>query len=113
MGLMGNKGATALRVTFSPPLSSNRPSVPTTLTFVNSHLAAFDEMTERRNADFHDLSRRMLFQHSADNESEDDPTLVGYPITISVFETDALFWMVCDTSFTCIGGICNSFRTRV
>lgn len=94
MGLMGNKGATALRVTYSPPHPSNRPSVPTTLTFINSHLAAFDEMTERRNSDFHDLSRRLLFQHPLDHETEGDSTLIGYPITISVFETDALFWMV-------------------
>ena len=31
------------------------------LAFVNAHLAAADDMCDRRNADFHDLSRRLQF----------------------------------------------------
>ena len=29
---------------------------------MNAHLAAFDEMVDRRNADFHDLSKRLAFE---------------------------------------------------
>lgn len=53
----GNKGATAIRFKYRS----------TVLSFVNSHLAAYDEFVERRNADFHELSRRMVF----------DSTIVG------------------------------------
>lgn len=92
--LQGNKGGTAIRMTYSPPLPSKRLSVPTTITFVNSHLAAFDEMTDRRNAEFHDLSRRMLFQYSTRVEGNEGPSTTAYPINVSLFETDVLFWMV-------------------
>jgi inositol polyphosphate 5-phosphatase INPP5B/F len=34
------------------------------LTFVNAHLAAFDEALERRNTEFHDLSKRLSFDVS-------------------------------------------------
>ncbi|KAL1739864.1 Endonuclease/exonuclease/phosphatase, partial [Schizophyllum fasciatum] len=65
MGIMGNKGGTAVRVQFTPPFdeagATDSPYGPTTLTFVNAHLAAFDEMVDKRNADFHDLSRRLTF----------------------------------------------------
>ncbi|CAL1710188.1 unnamed protein product [Somion occarium] len=58
LGLMGNKGATAIRLVFNPPLpeptsssTSAQPFLPAphtlrpvVLTFVNSHLAAFDEI---------------------------------------------------------------------
>jgi phosphatidylinositol-bisphosphatase len=66
----------------------------TTITFVNSHLAAFDEMTDRRNADFHDLSRRMVFQYSTEVEGNEGSSTIAYPINVSLFETDVLFWMV-------------------
>ncbi|KAL1692679.1 hypothetical protein GGG16DRAFT_50999 [Schizophyllum commune] len=65
MGIMGNKGGTAIRVQFTPPFnnaeSHDNPYGPIALTFVNAHLAAFDEMVDKRNADFHDLSRRLTF----------------------------------------------------
>ncbi|KAH7096955.1 DNase I-like protein [Auriculariales sp. MPI-PUGE-AT-0066] len=51
MGLMGNKGAVGLRVRVDG----------STLTFVCAHLAAFDEQHARRDADFVDITRRMLF----------------------------------------------------
>ncbi|KAJ7880382.1 hypothetical protein B0H14DRAFT_1574544 [Mycena olivaceomarginata] len=62
MGLMGNKGGTAIRMKFTPPATDavKNPG-PTVLTFVNAHLAAFDEMVEKRNADFHDLAKRLRF----------------------------------------------------
>ncbi|KAJ7880385.1 hypothetical protein B0H14DRAFT_3768414 [Mycena olivaceomarginata] len=53
MGLMGNKGGTAIRMKFTPPATDavKNPG-PTVLSFVNAHLAAFDEMVEKRNTDF-------------------------------------------------------------
>ncbi|KAG6909315.1 hypothetical protein DXG01_001114 [Tephrocybe rancida] len=66
MGVLGNKGATAVRLTFTPPPSDSdkqqTSSGPSALTFVNSHLAAFDEMYDKRNLDFQDLSKRLRFE---------------------------------------------------
>ena len=81
---------------------------PITFTFVNAHLAAFDEMTEKRNADFHDLSKRLTFDNNdiapqpPGAEGEDISTgprtdlLESDPSSqpLSVYETDVLFWMV-------------------
>lgn len=84
---------------------------PITFTFVNAHLAAFDEMTEKRNADFHDLSKRLSFDNNdippqppqpSGSEGEDIPPeprtdsmwtdFSSQPL--SIYETDVLFWMV-------------------
>lgn len=118
----GNKGATAIRLTFIPSLRPDSDTVdassPTdletsehgaedsasdagslTLTFVNAHLAAFDEMVDRRNQEFHELSKKLMFGREL-NETEtidydDDfgfqPTL---PTSVNIYESDALFWMV-------------------
>ncbi|EMD36828.1 hypothetical protein CERSUDRAFT_83851 [Gelatoporia subvermispora B] len=97
MGVMGNKGATAVRLTFTPAPSAQAPHPrPTVLTFVNSHLAAFDEMWEKRNADFHDLSKRLLFEPAPPVDSASATSEgAGYvPAAATVFESDALFWMV-------------------
>ncbi|OCH94661.1 DNase I-like protein [Obba rivulosa] len=97
MGVMGNKGATAARLTFTPSSSAQAPRPrPVVLTFVNSHLAAFDEMWEKRNADFHDLSKRLVFESTSVADAATTQG-VGYPsppASLSVFESDALFWMV-------------------
>ncbi|KAK7021890.1 hypothetical protein VNI00_017179 [Paramarasmius palmivorus] len=130
MGVMGNKGGTAIRVSFTPPAFNalqtegslkldpsskiqNDITSPgsTTLTFVCSHLAAFDEMVDKRNADFQDLSRRLMFVESINSTSETiidekgnasvdtqpsaavaapQPVLERY----NVYESDALFWAV-------------------
>ena len=66
--------------------------MPTVLTFVNSHLAAFDEMVERRNTDFHDLSSRLLFRQHAGPNAEAPAESLPHP-DASVFETDVLFWL--------------------
>ncbi|KAJ7850026.1 Endonuclease/exonuclease/phosphatase, partial [Mycena olivaceomarginata] len=52
----------AIHMKFTPPATDavKNPG-PTVLTFVNAHLAAFDEMVEKRNADFHDLAKRLRF----------------------------------------------------
>lgn len=84
--VQGNKGGTAIRMTFTPPLLSSGDPNSTTFTFVNSHLAAFDEQYDKRNSDFQDLSKRLKFE----SEILDATTL---PITL--YESDILFWMVC------------------
>jgi hypothetical protein len=78
---------------------------------VNAHLAAFDEMADKRNSDFQDLSRRLLFEGIParpsspapeseagvdDSMSSDVPATpsLGLPPSLSVYETDALFWLV-------------------
>jgi len=66
--------------------------VPTVLTFVNSHLAAFDEMVDRRNTDFHDLSSRLLFRRDVDSDAE-ALEQTSPQVEVSVFDTDVLFWM--------------------
>ncbi|KAF7329209.1 DNase I-like protein [Mycena kentingensis (nom. inval.)] len=158
MGVMGNKGGTALRVRYTPPIgttshsrapsiistssakstsssatavsSSSSAAAPTAsqhikpklrkpnstiLTFVNSHLAAFDEMYERRNADYNELTKRLKFEigslvggpGSDVLFSEVDTSLdvipptptasSGAPMppgtTCGVFESDVTFWM--------------------
>ncbi|KAF8152980.1 DNase I-like protein [Crassisporium funariophilum] len=121
LGVMGNKGGTAVRLSFTPPSHPNSPgekspnrdsihaSGPTSFTFVNAHLAAFDEMVEKRNSDFQDLSKRLGFEYNgatpvspgADEEgsnvtANDVLAAAGMGLTqyLSVYETDALFWMV-------------------
>ncbi|KAJ7672386.1 DNase I-like protein [Mycena polygramma] len=92
MGLMGNKGGTAIRMNFTPPATdaAKNPG-PMVLTFVNAHLAAFDEMFEKRNADFHDLAKRLQFDlGSVVPEGGAAPV----PVTCNIFESDVLFWMV-------------------
>ncbi|KAI6041460.1 DNase I-like protein [Pisolithus marmoratus] len=87
MGFMGNKGATAVRLEFTPTPSGESPATstqPIALTFVNAHLAAFDEMVERRNYDFHDLSARLMFPSTGG---------AGYDAPFNLYQCDALFWM--------------------
>ncbi|KAJ6625186.1 DNase I-like protein [Mycena sp. CBHHK59/15] len=88
MGLMGNKGGTAIRMKFTPPGTATGATV---LTFVNAHLAAFDEMFEKRHADYHELSRRLQFDLGTAL-----PAVEGAPlatVTCNIFESDVLFWM--------------------
>ncbi|KAF4579367.1 hypothetical protein EYR36_001177 [Pleurotus pulmonarius] len=90
MGVMGNKGGTAVRLAFTPPTQDNESSGafrPTVLTFVNTHLAAFDEMVDKRNMDFHDLSKRLGFSSYAPVEAINPPQT-------SIYESDVLIWMV-------------------
>lgn len=100
----GNKGGTAIRFSFTPPnltkpKSNNHSPGSTTFTFVNSHLAAFDEMVDKRNSDFHDLSKRLTFENSLNNHKEDlneaGEQTVGLNPPLSVYEGDVVFWMVC------------------
>ncbi|KAJ7059109.1 DNase I-like protein, partial [Mycena amicta] len=105
MGLMGNKGGTALRMRYTPPVgksaskSASVISRPTILTFVNSHLAAFDEMVERRNTDYAELTKRLRFDLGSLDAVPPTPTAssgAAMPAgtTCGVFESDVVFWMV-------------------
>lgn len=52
-------------------------------------------MYEKRNADFHDLSKRLTFDSGIPVDAYINAQWDG-PVTIplSVYETDVLFWMV-------------------
>ncbi|KAG1867495.1 Endonuclease/exonuclease/phosphatase [Suillus tomentosus] len=95
MGIMGNKGATAIRMSYTPSAQEISAS-PTVLTFVNAHLAAFDEMIERRNFDFHDLSRRLVFDQTDELDSNSYANTASETSRrpVGLFESDVLFWMV-------------------
>ncbi|TFK32280.1 Endonuclease/exonuclease/phosphatase [Crucibulum laeve] len=106
LGVMGNKGAVAIRLTFTPPASfllppdnqttttSTRRPGPTTLTFVNAHLAAFDEMVDKRNLDYQELCRKLSFE--IEPGSTLTATRPGEVVreAVGVFESDVLFWIV-------------------
>ncbi|KAF8351983.1 DNase I-like protein [Amanita rubescens] len=96
MGVMGNKGATAIRLTFAPKpeeqMGVKTPNV-TVLTFVNAHLAAFDEMADRRNVDFHELSRRLVFETRSGRAEEVEEDAEETIPWLGLFNTDALFWL--------------------
>ncbi|PIL28841.1 hypothetical protein GSI_08887 [Ganoderma sinense ZZ0214-1] len=100
MGIMGNKGATAIRLLFTPtpsaPSDTESPTKPTALTFVNAHLAAFDEMFEKRNADFHDLCKRLVFEPviSVDDMPSTGSWYSPAAVPLSIFDADMLFWLL-------------------
>ncbi|KAH0831235.1 DNase I-like protein [Lanmaoa asiatica] len=95
MRFMGNKGATAIRLEFTPKISSD-PQITTyrstILTFVNAHLAASDEMTERRNYDFQELSGRLAFSPNGLNGVYQPASFARD--TCNIYQSDVLFWMV-------------------
>ncbi|KAI9513375.1 DNase I-like protein [Russula earlei] len=94
-GVMGNKGAVAVRLGYRPnPTSSVPTPVPIIFTFVNSHLAAFDDQIERRNADFTEISQRIEFGPSSEyvwvprtKSREAEPQVVN------MYASDVLFWL--------------------
>ncbi|KAF9238067.1 DNase I-like protein [Melanogaster broomeanus] len=95
MGFMGNKGATAIRLEYTPKPPSDSPTMacrPTILTFVNAHLAAFDEMVDRRNSDFQELSGRLAFLPNGSNGIATPNSVTGD--TCSIYQSDVVFWMV-------------------
>ncbi|EAU84020.2 hypothetical protein CC1G_11458 [Coprinopsis cinerea okayama7 len=89
LGVMGNKGGTAIRVSFTPAKGTK----PTILTFVNAHLAAFDEMVDKRNQDFHDLSKRLNFPVSLPSKPEEEDDMSYSLPQSTAYESDVLFWM--------------------
>ncbi|KAH9171822.1 Endonuclease/exonuclease/phosphatase [Lactarius sanguifluus] len=95
-GIMGNKGAVAIRLTYRPHPTPSAPApIPIVLTFVNSHLAAFDDQLDRRNADFHDISRRLTFGPCAEYAwgPQTSGTREGPPM-LDIYASDFLLWLV-------------------
>ncbi|KAH8997936.1 DNase I-like protein [Lactarius akahatsu] len=96
MGVMGNKGAVAIRLTYRPHPTPSAPTpIPIVLTFVNSHLAAFDDQLDRRNADFHDISRRLTFGPCAEYAWGPQTSGTGEgPPMLDIYASDFLLWLI-------------------
>lgn len=101
--IQGNKGGVSVRLSYTPNTHADKLSSPgpTVFTFVNSHLAAFDEMVERRHADFQDLSNRLLFDPSPSSSKQYAglTSALGAAHTpaterSSIYDSDVVFWMV-------------------
>ncbi|KAG5437288.1 hypothetical protein PCANB_001081 [Pneumocystis canis] len=73
MGVMGNKGAVAVRLMIWD----------TVFCFVNSHLAAMRSQVQRRNQDFHVICRRLHFYKDDSRKSK---------VLKSLFDCDHLIW---------------------
>ncbi|KAI9459235.1 DNase I-like protein [Lactarius psammicola] len=95
MGVMGNKGAVAVRLTYRPHPTPSAPTpIPIVLTFVNSHLAAFDDQLDRRNADFHDISRRLTFGPCAEYAWGPHVNGTGEDLAmVDIYASDVLLWL--------------------
>lgn len=65
----------------------------TVFTFVNSHLAAFDDQVERRNADYNELRKALKFPEPAVVPLYEDATPVSTHHS-SMFDSDYVFWFV-------------------
>jgi inositol polyphosphate 5-phosphatase INPP5B/F len=50
-------------------------------------------MVDRRNADFHDLGKRLRFDTGS---RYDDDGNASFPNPLSIYESDVLIWMVCE-----------------
>ena len=61
---------------------------------MNSHLAASDELFDRRNVDFHELSKRLVFETRSGHTEEVVEEAVETIPWLGLFNTDALFWLV-------------------
>lgn len=57
-----------------------------------SHLAANDDMMEKRNSDYREIIRRLQFPLHAATPAEAAEQL--HPVSSSMFESDILIWMV-------------------
>ncbi|GAB1603022.1 inositol polyphosphate 5-phosphatase OCRL-1-like isoform X1 [Argonauta hians] len=66
MGLLGNKGGVAIRMTIHS----------TSLCFINSHLAAHQEEFERRNQDYRDIVNRLRFRQFVPHLTMNDHEVV-------------------------------------
>ncbi|KAG9037180.1 hypothetical protein FRB95_006433 [Tulasnella sp. JGI-2019a] len=79
---LGNKGGVAIQFRI----------YDTMLTFVNSHLAAFDDQIERRNSDYSELRRALSFHTPAVVPKASDESM---PMThySDIFNSDYVFWL--------------------
>lgn len=83
---MGNKGAVGVRLGYQAPVQEDGTEEEVIgFTFVAAHLASMEDMVERRNEDYKNIVRRLVFvpdskmkKHlSSDEEEEDAPLLQG------------------------------------
>uniref|UniRef100_A0A7S4P4K0 Rho-GAP domain-containing protein n=1 Tax=Paramoeba aestuarina TaxID=180227 RepID=A0A7S4P4K0_9EUKA len=91
MGVMGNKGAVAVRVTLKN----------STFCFINCHLNAHLENVLRRNQDYHDIIRRVFFRANSTGEE-----------TVTLMDHDHIFWMG-DLNYRIEGISNNEVRTAI
>jgi inositol polyphosphate 5-phosphatase INPP5B/F len=99
LNTLGNKGGVALRIQI----------YDTTLCFVNSHLAAYDEMVDKRNLDYHELCRRLLFPLLAATPAE---AATSPAASATIFDCDCLFWMVRSCFHSSLGILFNDLSGR-
>jgi hypothetical protein len=102
---MGNKGAAAVRMGY------RAGEDVLSFTFVSAHLAPMEEALERRNQDYEDIAKGLVFQSESDpkpidkdEEDEDTSLIEGLPASSS--STSGMY----STSFLFVGGDLN-YRT--
>ena len=102
---MGNKGAAAVRTGY------RAGEDVLSFTFVSAHLAPMEDALERRNQDYKNIAKGLVFQSESspkpidlDEENEDAPLLEGLPESSS--STSGMY----STSFLFVGGDLN-YRT--
>ena len=85
LGLMGNKGAVAIRIQL----------YTSTLVFVCSHLAAHRENINGRNADFHNILLKIEFPHETESEQRGSPRITSSSSSSSygILDHDVVFWI--------------------
>lgn len=66
----------------------------TVFTFVDTHLAAYDDMVERRNADFHELRRGLNFPSPAIEPRGNDDGVSSRLPRSDMLDSDYIFWLV-------------------
>lgn len=102
---MGNKGAAAIRMGY------RAGDDVVSFTFVSAHLAPMEDALERRNQDYQDIAKGLVFQSESgskpidqDEQDEDAPLIEGLPESSS--STSGMY----STSYLFIGGDLN-YRT--
>ena len=102
---MGNKGAAAVRMGY------RTGDDVLSFTFVSAHLAAMEDALERRNQDYENIAKGLVFQSesgpkpiSQDEATEDAPLLNGLP------ESSSSISGMYSTSYLFVGGDLN-YRT--
>jgi hypothetical protein len=102
---MGNKGAMGVRFTYQDGGRS------TELTFVAAHLAPMEDQVERRNEDFKNIARGLVFTSSIADDKKNDTSLLdeGRPL-LSISSKDASIYK--PTSHLFFAGDLN-YRTSI
>ncbi|QSZ37072.1 hypothetical protein DSL72_009164 [Monilinia vaccinii-corymbosi] len=101
---MGNKGAVGIRFTYGSENTS------TELTFVAAHLAAMEEGLQRRNQDWKDIVRRLVFSSTTSNQGANSPQGDEDRPLLSISPQDASIYK--STSHLFFGGDLN-YRTSI